>query len=426
MIKRYSREEISSIWELENKFATYLKVELAVCKAYNKLGVIPDEALSHILKTADFNVERIDEIEQTVRHDVIAFLTNVNENIGEKYSSYMHMGLTSSDVIDTAFALQIKESSKIINEDLDVLLNSIKELAQKHKNTVCLGRSHGIGAEVITFGFKLLNWYDMLQRAKERFNYALDDVLCGQISGPVGTYSNVNPKVEEITCELLGLKPAKISTQVIARDRHSAYISAIAHIASAIETFSIEIRHLQRWEVCEVEEGFSSGQKGSSAMPHKKNPIATENLSGLARVLRSNSIAAMENIALWHERDISHSSVERIIFPDSTILIDYMLNRFNNVVNNLVVKPQNMIKNINKYGGIIFSQACLLKLCQKMTREEAYKIVQKEALDAFNLQDAGNFKENMKKHLSQEEIEECFCEEKYLENISLIYKRFGL
>ena len=427
MIKRYSREKISSIWDLDSKFSYYLKVELAVCEAYNKIGKIPDEALSHIKKTASFDVNRIDEIEAKVRHDVIAFLTNVNENVGEKYSPYIHMGLTSSDVIDTAFALQIKDASEIINEDLDTLLNSILNLAKEHKNTVCLGRSHGIGAEVITFGFKLLNWYDMLSRAKDRFNYALNDVLVGQISGPVGTYSNVDPQIEQMTCEILGLKSAKISTQVIARDRHSAYISALSHIACAIENFAVEIRHLQRWEVCEAEEGFSKGQKGSSAMPHKKNPIACENLSGLARVVRSNALAAMEDITLWHERDISHSSVERIIFPDSTILIDYMLNRFNNVVNNLVLKPDNMIKNVQKYGGIIYSQACLLKLAQKgKTREQAYEIVQKEALDAFSRGDEGNFMENMRHHLSEEEIKDCFDEKKYLSNIEAIYKRFGV
>ncbi|MBR6297851.1 MAG: adenylosuccinate lyase, partial [Candidatus Gastranaerophilales bacterium] len=264
---------------------------------------------------------------------------------------------------------------------------------------------------------------DMLIRAKERFNYALEEILTGQISGPCGTYSNINPDVERKTCEILGLKPAKISTQVIARDRHASYIQAIALIGAVIENFSIEIRHLQRFEVCEVEEGFSKGQKGSSAMPHKKNPISSENLSGLARVLRSNTISAMENIALWHERDISHSSVERIIFPDSTILIDYMLARFNNVIENLVVKEKNMLNNINKYGGIIYSQSCLLKLTNETrTREEAYKIVQKEALDAFNYN--GNFKENMKKYLNEEEINECFNQESYLKNIDTIFERF--
>lgn len=423
MIERYSRPQMALIWELEQKFSYYLEVELAVVKAQVELGNFPSNVYDEIKKRAKFDIKRIDEIEKITRHDVIAFLENVNENVGREYSVYIHRGLTSSDVIDTAFALQIKNSSKIINEDLDILIQTVKELAFKHKNTVCLGRSHGIGAEVITFGFKLLNLLDMLKRAKNRFNQALEDVLAGQISGPVGTYSNIEPEVEEKTCEILGLKPAKISTQVIARDRHAAYIQAIALIGAVIENFSIEIRHLQRFEVAEVEEGFSNGQKGSSAMPHKKNPIASENLSGLARILRSNSIAAMEDIALWHERDISHSSVERIIFPDSTILIDYMLNRFLGVIQNLVIKEKNMLGNVDKYGGIIYSQSCLLKLTEKnMTREEAYKIVQKEALDAFS--NNGNFKENMKKHLSEEEISQCFNQEKYLKNIDVIFERF--
>ena len=423
MITRYSRKEMASIWELENKFKYYLDVELAVVKAQVELGNFDKEVYENIKNTAKFDVSRIDEIEKIVRHDVIAFLENVNENVGKKYSPYIHKGLTSSDVIDTAFALQIKDASKIILEDLEKLIEEVKKLAFSHKNTVCLGRSHGIGAEVITFGFKLLNLLDMLSRAKERFEYALQDVLVGQISGPCGTYSNIDPKVENKTCEILGLKSAKISTQVIARDRHASYIQAIALIGAAIESFSIEIRHLQRFEVCEVEEGFKQGQKGSSAMPHKKNPIASENLSGLARVLRSNTIAVMEDIALWHERDISHSSVERVIFPDSTILIDYMLHRFLGVIENLVVKPKNMINNANKYGGIIYSQSCLLKLLEhNMTREESYKIVQKEALDAFN--NNGNFKENMKKYLSEDEIFDCFNQDKYLKNIETIFARF--
>jgi len=423
MIKRYSREEIASIWELEQKFGYYLKVELAVVKAQVELGNFKPEIYENIKKTAKFDVARIDEIEAIVRHDVIAFLQNVNENVGKKYSPFIHKGLTSSDVIDTAFALQIKDSSKIINDDLDNLIAEVKKSAFKYKDTVCLGRSHGIGAEVITFGFKLLNLLDMLYRAKDRFNYALNDILVGQISGPCGTYSNIDPMIEIKTCEILGLEPAKISTQVIARDRHAAYIQSIALMGAVIESFSIEIRHLQRFEVCEVEEGFKEGQKGSSAMPHKKNPIASENLSGLARILRSNTIAAMENIALWHERDISHSSVERIIFPDSVILIDYMLNRFRGVIENLVVKPRNMINNTDKYGGIIYSQSCLLKLLEHgLTREESYEIVQKEALDAFN--NSGDFKENMKKYLSDEEINDCFNREKYLSNMDTIFERF--
>lgn len=423
MIERYSRAEISAIWDLENKFKYYLDVELAVIKARVNLGEFLPEVYENIKKTAKFDVKRIDEIEAITRHDVIAFLENVNENVGKEYSPYIHKGLTSSDVIDTAFALQIKDSSKIILNDLNELIDVVKKLAFEHKNTVCLGRSHGMAAEVITFGFKLLNLLDMLQRAKKRFENALDDILCGQISGPCGTYSNINPDVEEETCKILGLKPAKISTQIIARDRHAAYIGTIALIGSVIENFAVEIRHLSRFEVMEVEEGFKKGQKGSSAMPHKKNPVACENLSGLARILRSNSLAAMENVTLWHERDISHSSVERVIFPDSTILADYMLARFKNVIENLVIKKENMIQNTKKYGGIIYSQSCLLKLTEhNLTREEAYKIVQKEALDA--LQYHTSFMENMKKHLSQDEIADCFNEEKYLKNIDNIFRRF--
>ncbi len=426
MIKRYSREEISKIWELESKFSYYLRVELAVVEAYYRLGQIPKEAYEHILKTAKFSVFEIDEIEKTVNHDVIAFLTCVNNYVGEKYSGYIHKGLTSSDVIDTAFALQVKDSADIILKDLDTLLETLKTLAFKYKDTMCIGRSHGIGAEVITFGFKLLNWYDMFERAKYRLEHALSDILRGQISGPVGTYSNVEPEIETLTCEILGLKPAKISTQVIARDAHAAYISALSLIGCAIENVAVEIRHLQRWEVAEVEEGFKKGQKGSSAMPHKKNPISGENLSGLSRILRANSLAAMENITLWHERDISHSSVERVIFPDSNILTDYMLTRLNSTLENLVLKPQNMLKNIGKYGDIIFSQSCLLKLVDKgMTREAAYEIVQSEAMDAFNgVCHKENFKENMRNHLSDAEIEECFNYQKYLRNIDKIFKRF--
>jgi len=425
MIKRYSRAEISKIWDLESKFSYYLDVELAVVKAQAELGNFSNDMYENISSKASFSIKRIEEIEKITRHDVVAFLENVNESVGREYSPYIHKGLTSSDVIDTAFALQIKDASKIINEDLDKLIKVVKELAKKYKHTVCLGRSHGIGAEVITFGFKLLNLLDMLYRAQERFIYALNDVLVGQISGPVGTYSNIDPKVELKTCEILGLTPARISTQVIARDRHANYIMALSLIASVIESFSVEIRHLQRFEVAEVEEGFSNGQKGSSAMPHKKNPISSENLSGLSRILRGNMISAIEDIALWHERDISHSSVERIIFPDSTILIDYMLSRFTGVLENLVIKEKNMIKNVHRYGEIIYSQSCLLKLTEhNMTREEAYKIVQKEALDAFN--NDGNFKENMKQYLSEEEIKECFNEEKYLKNIDKIFERFDL
>ena len=424
MIDRYSREEMKKIWDLEQKFRYYLDVELAVCDAYFKLGVIPQKNLEEIKEKASFSVERIDEIEREVRHDVIAFLTAVNESVGEDSAKYIHMGLTSSDVIDTAFALQISDSSKIINKDLDELINVIKTLAFKYKNTVCIGRSHGVHAEVMTFGFKLLNWLDELERAKQSFNNALEEISAGQISGPVGTYSNVPIEVEKYACESLGLTPARISTQIISRDRHAKFISALAIIASIIEQFATEIRHLQKTEVREVEEGFGTNQKGSSAMPHKKNPVLCENLCGLARVVRSNMLTAFENINLWHERDISHSSAERIIFPDSLILTDFMLHRFKNVMENLVIHEDNMLKNTKLYGGVVYSQKVLLKLIEKgYTRESAYKIVQKHALNALN---GGDFKQGMESEniLSEEELEECFNTKDYLKNIDNIFKRF--
>ena len=428
MIDRYSREEIKKIWELEEKFNYYLKVELAVCEAYAALGEIPDKNLEEIKQKASFSVERIDEIEREVRHDVIAFLTNVNESVGKENAQYIHKGLTSSDVIDTAFALQIADSSKIILNDIDELINVLKELAIKYKNTICIGRSHGVHAEVTTFGFKLLNWFDELVRAKESFIYALKEVSVGQISGPVGTYSNINPEVEKLACEYLHLPPAKISTQIISRDRHAKFMSSLALIASIIEQCATEIRHLQKTEVREVEEGFGKNQKGSSAMPHKKNPVLCENLCGLARVVRANMTASFENINLWHERDISHSSTERIIFPDSLILIDFMLARFTNVMKNLVIHEDNMLKNANLYGGIIYSQKVMLKLVDKgYTREDAYKIVQKHALNALN---GGHFKNellndnNVTSKLSNREIEECFNVRDYLKNIDAVFNRF--
>lgn len=428
MIERYSREEIKNIWELQAKFEYYLKVELAVCEAYAKLGKIPQANLNEIKEKASFTLDRIDEVEREVRHDVIAFLTAVNESVGPENAKYIHMGLTSSDVIDTAFALQISDSSKYINKELDNLIETIKKIAFEHKNTICMGRSHGVHAEVMTFGFKLLNWLDALTRAKESFNITLKEIEVGQISGPVGTYSNIPPEIEEITCSELGLKPAKISTQIISRDRHAKFFSQLALIASLIEQFATEIRHLQKTEVREVEEGFAKNQKGSSAMPHKKNPVLCENLCGLARVVRSNMITAFENINLWHERDISHSSAERIIFPDSLILVDFMLYRFNNVMENLVVHKDNMLKNTKLYGGVVFSQKVLLKLVEKgLTREDAYRIVQGHALSALN---GGHFKDALHNDkvvtnlLSNDEIEACFNVEDYLKNIDKVFERF--
>lgn len=427
MIDRYSREEMKKIWDLNSKFQYYLDVEIAVAEAYADLGTFPKEDIAELKKKASFNLERIDEIEAEVKHDVIAFLTCVNESLGD-LAKYMHVGMTSSDVIDTAFALQIQDSGKIILNDLDETIQSMKELAEKHRNTVCIGRSHGIHAEIMTFGVKVCSWIDILERQRANFIHALDEVRVGQISGPVGTYSNIPPEVEEITCKKLGLMPARISTQIIARDYHAYFMQSLALIASVIEQFATEIRHLQRTEVLEVEEGFGKKQKGSSAMPHKKNPVLSENLCGLARVVRANSIVALENIPLWHERDISHSSAERIIFPDSFMLVDFMLDRFNGIVKNLVVHEKNMLKNTNKFGGIVYSQRVLLKLIEKgLTREEAYRLVQRNALDAF--ENDGDFRINLlndkdvEKLLTPSEIDMIFNKDDFLKNVGKIYSR---
>ena len=427
MIDRYAREEMKKIWDMNSKFQYYLDVEIAVAQAYAELGEFPKKDIDELKKKAKFDLKRIDEIEAEVRHDVIAFLTCVNESLGE-LAKYMHVGMTSSDVIDTAFALQIQDSGKIIIKDLDETIQALKDLAEKHKTTVCIGRSHGIHAEVMTFGVKICNWIDILERQRANFIHALEQIKVGQISGPVGTYSNISPDVEKITCKNLGLTPARISTQIISRDYHAYFMQSLALIASVIEQFATEIRHLQRTEVLEVEEGFGKNQKGSSAMPHKKNPVLSENLCGLARVVRANSIVALENIPLWHERDISHSSAERIIFPDILTLVDFMLYRFKSVVQNLVVHEKNMLKNTDKFGGIVFSQKVLLKLIEKgLTREEAYRLVQRNALEAFN--NDGDFRinllndEDVTKLLTPVEIDEIFNKEEFLKNINEIYSR---
>ena len=427
MIERYSRDEMAKIWDLESKFRYYLNVEIAVAEAYAELGTFPKDDIEELKKKAKFDLKRIDEIEAEVKHDVIAFLTCVNESLGD-LAKYMHVGMTSSDVIDTAFALQIQDSGKIIIKDLDDTIQSMKNLANKHRNTICIGRSHGVHAEVMTFGVKVCSWIDILERQRANFIHALDEIKVGQISGPVGTYSNIPPEVEQIACKNLGLKPARISTQIIARDYHAYFMQSLALIASVIEQFATEIRHLQRTEVLEVEEGFGKNQKGSSAMPHKKNPVLSENLCGLARVVRANSIVALENIPLWHERDISHSSAERIIFPDSLTLIDFMLNRFKNITQNLVVHEKNMLKNTEKFGGIIFSQKVLLKLIEKgLSREDAYRLVQRNAIDAF--ENDGDFRVNLlndeciTKLLTPVEIDEIFNKEEFLKNIQEIYNR---
>lgn len=413
---------------MQSKFEYYLKVELAVCEAYAQMGEIPLDVLEQIKRDAKFDLKRIDEIESEVHHDVIAFLTCVNESLGEN-AKYMHKGLTSSDVIDTAYALQFKDASQIISDDLVKVIVTLKAMAKKYKDTVCIGRSHGIHAEVTTFGVKLLNWVDSFERAYKNFLIATEDITMGQISGPVGTYSNVPMEVETLTCENLGLKSARISTQVISRDVYARYMNELAMIATVVEQFATEIRNLQRTEIFEVQEGFSSRQKGSSAMPHKRNPVLCENLCGLARVVRGNAATEMQNVVLWHERDISHSSAERIIFPDSTILIDFILTRFNSVLENLVVYEKNMERNTKLYGGVVFSQKVMLKLTEKgLTREQAYEIVQQNALKAIDTN--GDFEQNLlidervTSKLSPDEISDCFDVSAYLKNVDAIFAKF--
>ncbi|MBK9205017.1 MAG: adenylosuccinate lyase [Candidatus Obscuribacter sp.] len=431
MIDRYTRAEMGAIWSLENKFQTFLDVELAVMEAQCAMGLVPPQALAEVRAKARFDVKRIDEIEAEVRHDVIAFLTNISENVGES-ARFVHMGLTSSDVIDTALALQLKKASELLMVDLEKLTEAVLKQARKHKRTIMVGRSHGIHAEPITFGFKLAVWLEELRRHKIRLEQAIEMISVGQMSGPVGTFSNISPEVETRALKILNLTPAPITTQVIQRDRHAQFVTTLALIAASLEKFSIELRHLQRTDVLEAEEPFHAGQKGSSAMPHKRNPVSTENISGLARVIRGNAMAAMENVALWHERDISHSSVERIILPDSTILLDYMLNRFTQVMEGLNAYPDNMRANMDVFGGVIFSQSVLLKLIDKgLTREAAYKLVQENAMKAWNVK-GGDFKgnlmadKNVREHLSEREISACFDPEAYLKNIDQIFDRVGV
>lgn len=431
MIDRYCRPELKKIWDTESKFNYYLNVEIAVSEAYADLGIFPQNVISKIKKKAKFSIDRINKIESEVHHDVIAFLTNVNESLGKDLSKYIHVGMTSSDVIDTAFSLQIQDSANIIIKEFNNLLETLKTLAIKHKNTICIGRSHGIHAEITTFGVKMLYFYDIFNRIYKDFLTAKEYIRIGKISGPVGTYSNLPIELEPLVCEKLGLKPATISTQIIARDYHARFMQTLGLIATAIEQLATEIRHLQRTEVREVEEGFSKKQKGSSAMPHKKNPVLSENLCGLSRVVRNNVTVAMENIVLWHERDISHSSAERIIFPDSLILVDFMISRLNSILTNLVIKEENMKKNTNLFGGIVFSQKVLLELVDKgLSREEAYRIVQRNALDAF--ENNGNFRENLENDedvintLSTDDLDDCFVQSEYLKNINKIYEKFEL
>ncbi|HQL91261.1 MAG TPA: adenylosuccinate lyase [Syntrophales bacterium] len=430
MIPRYSRKEMEDIWSPQNRFRKWLDIELLVCEALAARGEIPRKALRTIKARAGFDVERIDEIERTVKHDVIAFLTSVAEHVGPD-SRYIHMGLTSSDILDTSLALLLKEASGILLADIDGLLAILKRKALRYRKTLMIGRTHGIHAEPVTFGLKMALWHQEMQRNRERLIRARDAVACGKISGAVGTFAFVDPAVEEYVCRKLGLTPEPVATQIVQRDRHAEFFATLALIASSLEKFSVEIRHLQRTEVREAEEYFSPGQKGSSAMPHKRNPVLSENLSGLARLMRGYALAAMENIALWHERDISHSSVERVIAPDATILLDFMLKRFSGLVENLVVYPGRMMENLRLTRGVIFSQQILLKLIEKkMTREEAYAVVQENAMRAW--QEGLEFKdlltadERVRSVVDGKEIEAVFRLENFLEHVDYIFDRaFG-
>lgn len=430
MIQRYSRKEMLNVWSDKNKFDAWLKVEFFASEAFEKLGIIPKYDVKKLWENGKFDLDRIYELEKETRHDVVAFTRAVSESLGDE-KKWVHYGLTSTDVVDTAYGYLLKQANDIIKNDVQKILEVLKEKAIKYKNTPCIGRTHGVHADITCFGLKFALWYDEMKRNFERFKLASREVEVGKISGAVGTFANTEPFVQDYVCEKLGLISSNISTQTLQRDRHATYISIISLIGSTLEKIGIEIRHLQRTEVREVEEFFSSGQKGSSAMPHKRNPISSENIAGCARVLRGYMVSAFENIQLWHERDISHSSAERIILPDSTILIDYMLNRFTNILENLVVFEDNMIKNINKTNGVIFSQRVMTKLIDKgLSREEAYDIIQPLSMSSWtsgrNFKDILFESEKILKHLTKDEIEDSFSIEYHLRNVDTILKRVGI
>jgi len=431
LIERYTLPEMAAIWTDEAKFQSWLDVEIAACEANFKLGRIPQESMQDIRDRAGFKKERILEIESEVKHDVIAFLTNLNEHVGDA-GRFIHVGMTSSDVLDTGLALQLKESVTLLIQELKALEDAIRGLARSHKNTIMIGRSHAIHGEPITFGFKLAGWLAETLRNNERLQLLKKEISIGQISGAMGTYANTNPEIEKLTCQKLGLEPDTASTQVISRDRHASYVQTIALIGSSLDRFATEIRNLQRTDVLEVEEGFTKGQKGSSAMPHKRNPIRSERISGLSRVLRSYVVAALENVALWHERDISHSSIERMMLPDTSTTLHFMLREMTLVVNGLGVYPENMLKNLNIYGGVVFSQKVLLALLETgLSREEAYKIVQRNAHSAWNIE-GGNFRSNLQSdkevtsRINKGKLEECFNSDLHLSNLNVIWKRLGI
>jgi adenylosuccinate lyase len=430
VIKRYTRPEMGQLWTQENRYRKWLQVELAVCEVRAERGEIPWEDWLVIKEKANFDPNRIEEIEEITKHDVIAFITNVAEYVGLP-SRFIHEGLTSSDVLDTSLALLLVEASDILLKDIDRLMEALKKQAFRWKDLIMIGRSHGVHAEPITLGLKFALWYEEMKRNRERLLKARETVRVGKISGAVGTYANIDPEIEKAVCEKLGLKPDPISTQIVQRDRHAEFFTTLAVIGCTIEKIAVEIRHLQRTEVREAEEYFAPGQKGSSAMPHKRNPIGCENLSGLARVLRANALAAMENVALWHERDISHSSVERIIAPDSTILLDYMLNRLTGIIEKLTVYPENIQRNLALTGGLFNSQRVMLALTHKgLSRNEAYELVQRNAMKVW--EQGGHLKERLMadaevmRYLTKDELEELFDLRFYVRHVDTIFKRvFG-
>ena len=427
MVPRYSRKKMVDIWSDESKYSIWLDIEIYALEGMELIGIVPNGTAKIVRDNAKFESKRIDEIEAEIKHDVLAFLTNISESVGPE-ARFIHQGMTSSDVLDTCLNIQLKKAGELIIEDLDALLNSIKSQALAHKRTICVGRSHGIHAEPTTFGLKMLQAYAEFSRNKDRMINAVDEISSCAISGSVGTFANIDPSVEAYVAKALNLKIEPISTQVIPRDRHAAFFSTLGIIASSIERLSTEIRHLQRSEVLEVEEFFSSKQKGSSSMPHKRNPVLTENLTGLARIIRSSVLPALENVSLWHERDISHSSVERFIGPDSTITMDFALNRLTNVIENMVVYPDNMMNNLEKFNGLVFSQRVLLSLTQKnISREESYSMVQRNSMKVWN--EEGSFYDLIKADkeiasiLSDEEIEDIFDLNYHLKQVETIFKR---
>jgi adenylosuccinate lyase len=428
MIERYTLPEMGAIWQDQFKFDTWLNIEILACEARAEMGDIPKADLDEIKEKSTFNIERILEIEETTKHDVIAFLTNVAEHVGPA-SRHIHYGMTSSDILDTTLSFQMKSAGELLLKRLQELKEVLRARAREHKHTLCIGRSHGIHAEPTTMGLKFALWYEETKRNIKRLEHALEVIGVGQISGAVGTFEHLSPVVEEYVCKKMGLKPAPVTTQVIQRDRHAEFISTLAIIGSGLEKIAVEIRHLQRTEVLEAEEYFSKGQKGSSAMPHKRNPIVSERVTGLARILRSYAVAAIENNALWHERDISHSSVERIIVPDSCIALDYMLDLTVKLVKNLIIYPENMLKNLHLTRGLVYSQTILLKLIDKgASREDAYKIVQTAAMKVWedvgkNLQNELESSSDVGRFLSKEEIADIFRSKKMLQNVDYIFSR---